>query len=73
MVIISLTKMFYIIYLWKNRYLDVKNFSLNKLTSLRVRLIVCTKDVRDLRIGIGGALKLGLGIDHIFSHSIRFF
>lgn len=57
--IISIIKICYIVYLWKNKKLEVKNSPLNPLASLTVKLATCFKG--GCVVGAGSVTILGLG------------
>lgn len=57
--IINIIKIYFIIYLWRNRKFDVRNSPLNHLASLTVRLAACIKGT--CVVGAGSATVLGLG------------
>ena len=67
-IFINFCKVVYIVYLWRNGKLDVRNSPLDRLASFGVRLVACTKGVCDFGIGVGGAIGLGLGIDEILTY-----
>jgi len=67
-ILIKFCNVVYIVYLWRNGKLDVRNSPLDRLGSLGVKLVACTKGVCDLGISVGGAIGLGLGIDEILTH-----
>jgi hypothetical protein len=64
-IIINLTKFCYIIYLWRNKKLEVRNSPLNRLASFSVTIISCVKDTCVLGLSGGTALGMGLGIDEL--------
>lgn len=70
-ILINFCKVVYIVYLWRNGKLDVRNSPLDRLASLGVKLVACTKGVCDLGVSVGGAIGLGLGIDEILTHCGR--
>ncbi len=64
-IIINLIKFCYIIYLWRNKKLEVRNSPLNRLASFSVTLITCVKGTCVLGLSGGTALGMGLGIDEL--------
>lgn len=64
-IIINLIKFCYIVYLWRNKKLEVRNSPLNKLASFSVTLITCVKGICVLGLSGGTALGMGLGIDEL--------
>ena len=64
-IVINLIKFFYIIYLWRNKKLEVRNSPLNRLASFSVTLISCVKGTCVLGLSGGTALGMGLGIDEL--------
>jgi len=64
-IIINLTKFCYIIYLWINKKLEVRNSPLNILASFSVTIISCVKGTCVLGLSGGTALGMGLGIDEL--------
>lgn len=70
-IIINLIKFVYIIYLWKNNKLEVRNSPLDRLASFSLTLFSCVKGGCVLGLSSGTALGMGLGIDELLSHSGR--
>lgn len=57
--IISFIKIYYLVYLWKNKKLEVRNSPLDHLASLTFKLAACIKGA--CVVGAGSATVLGLG------------
>jgi hypothetical protein len=58
-IIISFIKLWYLIYMWKNKKLEVRNSPLDHVASLALKLAACVKGV--CIAGGAGATVLGLG------------
>jgi len=69
--IISFIKIKYLIYLWKNGKLEVRNSPVDKFATFGFRLAACAKGVCVYGAGTGTTIALGLGIDELLAHSGR--
>lgn len=63
--IISLIKIYYIIYLWKNKKLEVRNSPLDHLASLTLKLAACIKGACVAGGASATVLGLGFGADKL--------
>ena len=66
---ISVTKIIYIIYLWKNKKLEVRNSPLDRVASLTVKLGMCVKGVCAGGAGSATVLGLGFGADKLLEEA----
>ena len=70
-IIISIIKFIYWIYLIKNGKLVVKNSPIDRLATIGLNLVACVKGTCQYGIYGGGALALGLSIDEILINNGR--
>jgi hypothetical protein len=62
---ISIIKFCYLIYLWRNKKLEVRNSPLDKIATFGLNLIACVKGTCVYGLSGGAALSLGLSIDEL--------
>lgn len=70
-IIISIIKFCYYIYLLKNKRLKVRNSPLNRIATFGLNLVACVKGTCQYGITAGAALGLGISIDELLLHSGR--
>ena len=63
--VISTIKFCYLIYLWRNNKLEVRNSPLDKIATFGLNLVACIKGTCQYGIYGGAALGLGLSIDEL--------
>ena len=63
--VISIIKIFYLVYLWKNNKLEVRNSPLDHLASLTFKLAACIKGACVAGAGSATVLGLGFGADKL--------
>jgi hypothetical protein len=70
-IIISIIKFCYYIYLLKNKKLQVRNSPLNRIATFGLNLVACVKGSCQYGITAGAALGLGISIDELLIHNGR--
>jgi hypothetical protein len=67
--IISIIKIYYIVYLWKNKKLEVRNSPLDQVASLTVKLAACIKGACVAGGASATVLGLGFGADKLLEEA----
>lgn len=67
--IISVIKIYYIIYLWKNKKFEVKNSPIDHVASLAFKLAACAKGVCVAGGASATVLGLGFGVDKLLEEA----
>jgi hypothetical protein len=67
--IINVTKIFYIVYLWKNKKLEVRNSPLDQIASLTVKFAACIKGACVTGGATATVLGLGFGADKLLEEA----
>lgn len=68
-IIISFIKLWHLIYMWKNKKLEVRNSPLDHIASLAFKLAVCVKGACVAGGASATVLGLGLGVDKLLEES----